>query len=104
MGTSATGVGLGLGILIGVVSSANFIYMLRTLAKMLSWADGVKVVGEIAAIPTLWFGGPWITTKIITDDTWHSIAPSYVPALAAVFVLVTIYPLIRYIIRLGRDM
>jgi hypothetical protein len=100
MGTAF--IGLGVGLLIGLITGANFLFMLRTLASVASWADGLKVAAEIAAIPTFWFGGPWVTNKIIPAETWTAMAAWYVGALAVVFGLIISVPLIRFIARVAR--
>ncbi len=101
--TATAVIGLGVGLLIGVLSGVNFLFMLKTLAQAASWVDGLKVVGEIAMIPTFWFGGPWITTKIIPATTWTAMAPWYVVTLAAAFVLITVIPVVRFIARIARE-
>jgi hypothetical protein len=101
MGTAL--IGIGVGALIGVISSVNFLFMLRTLSKAASWSDGLKIVGEVAAIPTFWFGGPWITTKIIPAATWQAMAPWYVSALTLVFLAIVVKPLILYTARIAQE-
>lgn len=100
MATAA--IGLGVGFLIGLITGANFLFMLKTLANAGPWSDGLKVVGEIAAIPTFWFGGPWVTTKIITAATWTAMAPWYVGSLAVAFGVIISKPLVTYIARIVR--
>jgi len=95
-------IGIAVGVLIALITGTNFVFMLRTLAKAASWKEGFQVAVQIAAIPTFWFGGPWVTTKIIAADIWTKMAPWYVGALAVGFGLIIGVPLVEFIKRVAK--
>src|ERR671935_2586336 len=96
--------GGGLGVLIGVVSGTCLILLLRTaLAGKASVKNTVAITSELLAIPTFWFGGPWVTTVFVQSLDVRVILPSYMVALAASFVLIALYPLLRLVIWLGNQ-
>jgi hypothetical protein len=89
-------VGIPLGVLIGIASSAAFIIFLR--AAFLS--DGLKAAGSLLAMPTAWFGGGWLTSVFDLDQ----ILSAYVTSLAVSVVLICSYPLARVVIRIGSEL
>ena len=100
-------IGIPLGVLIGVVSGISLILLIVTSAKISERERPLRtilaLIGEILAIPTFWFGGPWITQRFLTSVDLEQIVSSYVLSLAITFVLIAIYPLTRLVIRFGND-
>jgi hypothetical protein len=96
-------IGIALGVLIGMITGAIFVFMLKSLHRASSWGEGLKVVGEMLAVPTFWFGGPWVATKALTSVTWPDVLPSYVVALAVVYTMMAVLPVLRYIARTADD-
>jgi hypothetical protein len=96
-------IGITLGFLIGLVTGAVVILLLRT--AMVQDAKDIKailsIVGELLAIPTFWFGGPWLTTKMLVSINVGETLPSYMAALVCTFTLVALYPIVRLVIRTG---
>ena len=96
--------GAALGILIGVVSGLSLVLLLRTaLAGRPGLKDTLAITSELLAIPTFWFGGPWVTTAFAQSLDIGLILPSYMVALACTFVLIALYPLVRLVIWLGNQ-
>ena len=96
--------GVGLGVLIGVVSGTCLILLLRTaLAGRASVKDTLAITSELLGIPTFWFGGPWVTTVFVQAIDLGVILPSYMVALAVTFVVIAAYPLLRLVIWLGNQ-
>ena len=96
--------GVALGVLIGVVSGTCLILLLRTaLAGRPGLKDTLAITSELLAIPTFWFGGPWVTTVFAESLDLRAILPSYMVALAVTFVLIALYPLVRLVIWLGNQ-
>ena len=98
-------IGIPLGVLIGIVSGISLILLIRTSARMSErpLRTTLALIGEILAIPTFWFGGPWITQRFLTSVDLEQIVSSYVLSLAITFVLIAFYPLTRLVIRFGND-
>ena len=96
--------GVALGVLIGVVSGTSLVLLLRTaLAGRPGLKETLAITSELLAIPTFWFGGPWVTTVFVQSVDVRLILPSYMVALAASFVLIALYPLLRLVIWLGNQ-
>jgi hypothetical protein len=96
--------GVGLGVLIGFVSGTCLILLLRTaLAGPANLKDTLTITSELLAIPTFWFGGPWVTTAFAQSLDLRLILPSYMVALAVTFVAIAAYPLLRLVIWLGNQ-
>jgi hypothetical protein len=62
-----------------------------------------QVVGQLLAIPTFWFGGPWLTTSMLASVEPAEIRSSYFIALTAVFVPIASVPLVRLVRDVGRS-
>jgi hypothetical protein len=95
-----------LGVLIGVISGVVFTTIISAIPGLRSIGSILKVTPQILAIPTFWFGGPWLSTKLMKDLKAEQIADAYVTCLAVTFLLVAAWPLIRLNIlqgnRIGR--
>lgn len=91
-------IGIALGILIGLVTGAVFIHLVKVLAGATS--GELKVVAEVLAIPTFWFGGPWIAAQALQNINWEEQLPAYSLTLMIVFLALSGFPVIEYIKRI----
>ena len=96
-------VGIALGILIGVVSGLVVLLLFNTGIRAPKAIDILPVVLEFLALPTFWFGGPWLTTSLLEIVDLNDILSSYLLSLTFTFVLIIIIPLFRLVIMLGND-
>jgi hypothetical protein len=95
-------VGVPLGILIGLVSGGVAIILIRTAWQTSGLKGTVQVVGQLLAIPTFWFGGPWLTSSLLASVEPIEIRTSYVLSLAAVFVPLAGWPIVKLSYDTGR--
>ena len=95
--------GIFLGLLIGIISGVVMIKLLTMLKNTEKQSNNIIVIGELLAIPTFWFGGPWLTTSFLMDVKLNDILETYIISLAFTFLLVCLFPLTRYIIRMGNE-
>lgn len=98
--------GIALGILIGIISGMVALVLLKTAnsASIKNISSIVAITTEILAIPTFWFGGPWIATSLLNFIKLDQIINSYIVSLATTFMIVVVYPVSRWIIQLGREL
>ncbi len=98
-------IGVPLGFLIGFITAYVFLLLIRTafILKEKPIKNLLALIAEILAMPTFWFGGPWITTKFLKATEPDQILPTYILSLAIVFGIAITYPLIRLIIRIGNE-
>jgi hypothetical protein len=74
--------GITLGLLIGLLTSVLFVFLLKALVVNQGWATELKIIGEVLAIPTFWFGGPWLATKVLANLNWSDHIDAYAASLA----------------------
>jgi hypothetical protein len=86
--------GLPLGVLVGFVGGAAFIFF--TLAALEGAA--LKAATSLPAMPASWFGGGWLTTHFDVDE----ILSWYVSSLAVTTLAISVYPLFKLIVWIGR--
>lgn len=97
-------VGIALGVLIGVVSGAVCDLLLSTARNGGPNLKSVAaVIGELLALPTFWFGGPWVTTGLVSSVSLTQVVPSYMVSLSVVFTLVVSWPLLQLVRQLGKE-
>jgi hypothetical protein len=99
-------IGVSLGILIGLVTGLVVVLIIRGAWRISS--DGgarslIPLVAEILAIPTFWFGGSWISGKLLTTADLENALPQYLLSLTCTFVPIAAYPLLQIIIAVGRE-
>ncbi len=94
-------VGISLGVMIGVISGFVLLLLLKTAIRV---SNPIMIITEILAIPTFWFGGPWLTTRIMANIVIDEILPPYMSSLALTFVLITVIPLANLVIRIGNEL
>jgi hypothetical protein len=90
---TAPEVGVPLGILIGSISGGVAILLIRTGWRAADVKGAIEVVAQLLAIPTFWFGGPWLTTTMLVSVEPAEIRSSYFISLTAVFVALAGIPL-----------
>ena len=96
--------GFAIGFLIGLVTGTVFLLLLKSANEASEKGVSiVKLTSEILAIPTFWFGGPWLSTKMLKDVSMDTLINPYLISLAAVFSLISLYPAARWIIHLGEQ-
>ncbi len=91
---TAPEVGIPLGILIGVVSGGCAVLLIRAGWGHPDVKATLQVVAQLLAIPTFWFGGPWLTTTMLASVEPAEIRSSYFLALTVVFVPLAAMPLV----------
>jgi hypothetical protein len=98
--------GIGIGFLIGIVSATVALVLLKTAnsAAQGNLTGVVTITAEILAIPTFWFGGPWVTSSLLGLVELQDIINPYIVALSLTFPTIMMYPIYRWIIRLGQDL
>ncbi len=99
-------VGIAIGILVGVISSTVALVLLKTAntASIKNASSLVAITTEILAIPTFWFGGPWVASTLLEFVEIDKIINSYIVTLATTFVIMIIYPIGRWIIQLASEL
>ena len=98
-------VGLALGFLIGIISGIVFLLLLNTavITSDKSASFILTLTAELFAIPTFWFGGPWLTTQLLKLVPLQELINPYVASLAVIFSVISLYPATCWIIQLGKD-
>ena len=97
--------GLALGFLIGIISGTVFLLLLKTAvgAPGKGTSSIVTLTAELLAIPTFWFGGPFLTTRLLSLVSLQDLINPYVGSLAVTFSIISLYPAARWILQLGED-
>ncbi len=92
-------IGIPIGFLIGIVTGTIFLILLRTFhgSKNGNTTSVMAIVSEILAIPTFWFGGPWITTSLLKLVSLPEMINWYISSLALVFSTFIALPVFRWI-------
>jgi hypothetical protein len=98
-----TTIGLFLGFLIGILSSIVVIVTFKFLAKESNLKKISAAMAELLSLPTFWFGGPWVGTKILKNLNWELIIPYYLISLSVVFFVIVSIPLYRLVIRVSSE-
>lgn len=105
-------VGIVLGVLIGIVTTVIGAILIATTAHLVTLlAAGAQVnllvksiawaLGQLVAIPSFWFGGPWLGGRILAGADWRVILPYYMGSLSIVFVPFMIYLLALLVKRIA---
>jgi hypothetical protein len=89
-------IGVGIGALSGIMA----LLILVTFIGGLNFKGTIALLGEITAVPTFWFGGPWASGKLFKPMSDSSL-DIYIMAVVVVFMVIVIWPLSRWVIRLG---
>ena len=97
-------IGIPIGILIGLLSGVIFLFLVRT-----AWTSRndrkalAKVILELVAIPTFWFGGSWAASALFREVDVASMLPYYATSLAVVFGLIALPVLLKIILRIAGE-
>ena len=99
-------IGIAIGILIGLVSGTVALVLLRTAntVSIKNVSALIAITTEILAIPTFWFGGPWVATGLLKLVEIEKIINPYIVTLATTFVIIVIYPIGSWIIQLAKEL
>jgi hypothetical protein len=98
--------GVALGILIGVTSGVVALVLLRTAntASVKDVSSIVALTSQMLAIPTFWFGGPWVSTELFHLVSLDAIINPYIVSLAITFTFLVAYPIFRWVVQLGEEL
>ena len=98
--------GISLGMLIGIITGIVALLLLRTASRAsIGQSKAVlAITAELLAIPTFWFGGPWITAEIVRLVSLDQIKEPYIVSLTVTFVAFVLFPIIRWTIQVGREL
>jgi hypothetical protein len=98
--------GVALGVLIGITSGVVALVLLKTAntASVKDVSSIVALTTEILAIPTFWFGGPWVSTKLLGLVSLAGIINPFIVSLAISFTLLVAYPIFRWVAHLGAEL
>lgn len=98
--------GVALGLLIGITSGVVALVLLKTAntASVKEVSSIVALTSEILAIPTFWFGGPWVSTKLFGLVPLAGLINPYIVSLAISFSLLVAYPIFRWVTQLGAEL
>jgi multisubunit Na+/H+ antiporter MnhE subunit len=103
-------IGSALGVLIGIVTGTVFLLILRAArhASEKGRSSILTFTGQLLALPTFWFGGPWLTGTLLKDVLLKEAEPAnfiqgYLLALIVAFALFSLYPAARWIIQIGEE-
>lgn len=102
-------IGIALGVLIGVLSFVPFTFLVITGHRIItdeevSMRKLGEVIGYLLAMPTFWFGGPWVSTKVMATLDWQDLTEPYILALTVTFVLPALYLLVLLIAKTAGEM
>src|SRR5437868_5728581 len=62
-------IGVPIGVLIGTITGLVVMLMIRTAwQRILGIGDLLKITGEFLVVPTFWFGGPWLSGKLLASS------------------------------------
>ena len=98
-------IGYPLGVLIGVITGYDFMLFFQTViaSSKVKFSTIMKVSTQLLALPTFWFGGPWITTQFLQSVNFAESLPGYLIALTLTFLLLVSWPLSRFVISVGNQ-
>jgi len=99
-------IGVALGLLIGLISGAVALVLLKTAntASVKDVSSLVTLTTEILAIPTFWFGGPWVSATLLNLVSLPRIINPYIISVAISFTVIVSYPVFRLIVHLGAEL
>ncbi len=92
-------VAIPLGILIGTISGLAAVLLIKVAFQGSLVVSILSAIGELLALPTFWFGGPWLTTRII--ERVQLSEDIYILSVALVFMIWVSFPMFRLVIVVG---
>jgi hypothetical protein len=98
-------IGVPIGVLIGAITGLVVVLMIRTAWRTtLNDIGGLlKITGEFLVVPTFWFGGPWVSGKLLESSNPSGFLSEYLVALVITFTVIAVFPLIKVVINVGRE-
>jgi hypothetical protein len=105
-------VGVPLGILIAAITGFIALCTLAQINEALSIMRKKSqiparkfqiIIGSLFSIPICWVGGHWASTAMLSSVDFSEMLPSYMTTLAALFMAIMSWPLVRLIIRVAND-
>jgi DMSO reductase anchor subunit len=93
-----------LGVLIGIITGIVFALFLGVAYKADSVGAVLKVTPQLLSIPTFWFGGPWVTSKLLSETQLDQLVNSYVAFLAITFTAYVSIPALKLVVLVTRRM
>jgi hypothetical protein len=102
-----TGLAVGVGLLIGIITGAMFVLLLlqiATAAKSKLAKHIGAAISEVLALPMFWFGGPWLTGQLLSNSGLDAAVDYYVLTLASGFLVVIGYPLMLLVLRTAHNL
>lgn len=105
-------IGVPLGILIAVVTGLitlvtmaqiNEALIIMRKTKQISAKKIQIIIGLLFSVPFCWVGGHWASTAMLSSVDFNEMLPSYLTSLAATFMAIMSWPLIRLIIRVANE-
>src|SRR6266853_3829629 len=98
-------IGVPIGVLIGTITGLVVVLMIRTAWRTsLSDIKGLlTITGECLAVPTFWFGGPWLSGKLVASSDPSGFLSDYLVALVITFTVIAVFPLVKIVINVGRE-
>jgi hypothetical protein len=99
-------IGIFVGVLIGVITGVILLVLLKTVhgANINNASAVVAIVSEIAALPTFWFGGPWLTTTLLQLVPLNEFINPYIISLCLTFLVFIAFPILKWIGQMARDL
>ena len=90
--------GPALGFFIGVICGLAVLLLIRTATSSRATLKAtVAEISQLLAIPTFSFGGPWLTSRWLSDVDLDAVLPAYAITLSLSFALIAGYPLFKLI-------
>ena len=100
-------IGISIGLVVGIISGIIVLAIMRTLnTASIRDAKSVKTLTiQLISVITLIAGASFLVqSKIFHEDAIKSIAEYYFYSLAVTFLLIMLYPLYRWIYKLGKEL
>ena len=99
-------IGIAVGVLIGIITTIVTLVLLKTAlsGSITNAAAVVAITSELLALPTFWFGGPWVTTSLLNLVELSDMINPYIITLVVIYSVMMMYPMIRWIIQMGNTL
>jgi hypothetical protein len=96
--------GAALGFIVGFVAGLAVLFLIRAVAGgSRAVSQTLKVVAQLLAIPGASLGGPWVGSRLVASTDLAALLPAYAISLAITVLLVAGYPLITFVLAVGRQ-
>src|SRR5207302_916634 len=98
-------IGVPIGVLIGAITGLVVVLMIRTAwHTTLNDIGGLlKITAEFLVVPTFWFGGPWLSGKLLASSAPSGFLSEYLVTLVITFTVIAAFPLVKIVINVGRE-